>query len=57
MNWFNQPGATTTNRVVVPTTSSPMPDLNVDVTAQVASMVNNNANHGSLLKPQTEVMD
>jgi hypothetical protein len=53
--WFNQPAGLTNNQIIIPSTTSSMLDLNVDVTAQVASMVNNNANYGFVLKLQSEV--
>lgn len=54
-NWFNQPVASTTNQVVVPTTTQSTLDLNLDVTNMVASMVTGNANYGFFLKLQNEV--
>jgi len=55
LTWSNQPSTTTSNQVLVPHTSQSMLDLNVDVTAMVASMVNTNTNYGFLLKLQNEV--
>jgi hypothetical protein len=54
-NWSNQPSVATANQILIPTTSQSQLDLNVDVTAQVTSMVNNNANYGFMLKLQNEV--
>lgn len=54
-NWFNQPVASTTNQIVVPTTTQSNLDLNLDVTNMVASMVNGNSNYGFFLKLQNEV--
>jgi len=55
LGWFNQPAASTTNQVVIPTTSQSQLDLNVDVTPLIASMVNNNANYGFLMRLENEV--
>lgn len=55
ISWSNQPSTTTTNQAVIASTTQSVLDLNVDVTAMVASMVNNNANYGFLLKLQNEV--
>lgn len=54
LTWFNQPSVLTSNQIVVPQAPQGQLDLNVDVTAQVASMVNTNANYGWLLRLQTE---
>jgi hypothetical protein len=56
LSWSNQPTVTTTNQVLVPHTTQSFLDLNVDVTAMVASMVNNNANYGFFLRLQNEVI-
>jgi hypothetical protein len=55
VTWYNQPGTTTTNQVVVPATAQSNLDLNLDVTNMVSLMVNNSANNGFLLKLQNEV--
>ena len=55
ITWFNQPSGATNNQVVIPATAQSTLDLNVDVTAQVASMVSNNTNFGFLLQLQSEV--
>jgi hypothetical protein len=55
VGWFNQPSVSTGNQVVIPHTSQSKLDVMLDVTAHVASMVNNNANYGWLLKLQNEV--
>jgi hypothetical protein len=55
-NWFNQPVASATNQVVVPTTTQSTLDLNLDVTSMVASMVNGNANYGFFLRLQNEAI-
>jgi len=53
-NWSNQPATTTTNQIVIPHTTQSVLDLNIDVKAQVSSMVNNSANYGWMLRLQTE---
>jgi hypothetical protein len=53
--WANQPPASTTNQVVVPTTTQSMLDLNLNVTPLISSMVSANANYGFLLRLQNEV--
>jgi len=55
-NWFNQPVTSTTNQVVVPTSTQSNLDLNLDVTSMVSSMVNSNANYGFFLRLQNEVI-
>jgi len=55
LTWANQPAGLTANQVIVPSTTQSYLDLNIDVTAMVASMVNTNANYGFLLKLQNEV--
>ena len=54
VTWVNQPVATSTNQVVIPTTTSSLLDLNIDVTTLVAGMINNNMNFGFLIRLQTE---
>lgn len=54
-NWFNQPNTTSTNQVVVSSTTQSLLDLNLDVKAMVQSMVSNNSNYGFFLKLLTEV--
>ena len=56
VGWYNQPSVLTTNQVLVPSTNLPYLDVDVDVTAQVASMVSQNANYGFFMKLQTEVI-
>ena len=55
VNWSNQPSVTTTNQVVVTSTTQQTLDLNLDVKNMVSSMTNGNANHGFFLKIQNEV--
>lgn len=54
-NWSNQPTTTTTNEVLIPSTTQSVLDLNLDVTALVATMVNTGTNYGFLLRLQNEV--
>jgi hypothetical protein len=56
LGWFNQPAVSTTNQVVVPQTSQSKLDLNLDVTAMVASMVSTNTNYGFLMRLENEVI-
>lgn len=56
INWTNEPVVTTTNQVYVPTTSEKQLDLNLDVKAQIASMVSTNTNYGFYLKLENEVI-
>jgi hypothetical protein len=55
VNWFNQPNVNLSNQILIPHTTQSTLDLNLDVKDMVASMVNNNANHGFLLRLQNEV--
>jgi hypothetical protein len=55
ITWFNQPSGSASGQVTVPHTASSFLDLNLDVTAMVSSMVNNNTNYGFLMKLQNEV--
>lgn len=54
VNWFSQPATSTSNQVVVPTTTQSVLDLNLDVTGMVASMVTGNVNYGFMLRLQNE---
>src|SRR5262249_36877984 len=49
-SWFNQPAGLTANQVIIPSTTQSFLDMNIDVTAQVASMISQNKNYGFLLK-------
>lgn len=55
IGWYNQPTLATNNQISIPHTTLSKLDLNLDVTAMVASMVNNNANYGFFLRLQNEV--
>ncbi|MGN6641118.1 MAG: DNRLRE domain-containing protein [Mucilaginibacter sp.] len=55
VNWFNQPDGLTSNQVVVPNTTQPFLNVNVDVKTLVAAMVNNNENYGFKLSLVNEV--
>jgi len=55
VKWYNQPQATATGQISIPTTSQPFLDLtNIDVTNMVKGMVQNNASYGFLLRLQNE---
>jgi hypothetical protein len=57
VSWQNQPITTTTNQIVVPTTTQFFSDLDSpDVTVLVSSMVNNNADYGFFKRLQNEVI-
>jgi hypothetical protein len=55
VTWNTQPSTTTTNQIVVPNAPQGVLDLNLDVTQQVAAMVNGNVNYGFFFKLQNEV--
>jgi hypothetical protein len=55
VTWSNQPSVSTTNSIIIPTTSQSFLDLRTDVTSMITSMVKNNTNYGFLLQLQTEV--
>ncbi len=55
VSWFNQPPVSSGTQINIAHTNQTMQDLSIDVTAHVASMVNNNANYGWLLRLQNEV--
>ena len=55
VSWSNQPGVSTENQILIPSTSQARLDLNIDVTSQVASMVNGNINYGFMLQLVNEV--
>jgi hypothetical protein len=54
-NWTNQPTASSTNPISIPSTSSTSLDITVDVTSMVASMVKSSANYGFFIKLQNEI--
>jgi len=56
VTWFNQPQGLMTNQVVIPNTSQPFLNLDIDVKNMVTSMVNNNANYGFKLSLVNEVL-
>ncbi len=56
VNWFNQPLGLTANQVIIPSTTLPFLNLDVNVQAIVSSMVNTNANYGFKLSLQNEVI-
>jgi len=55
IGWFNQPAYSTTNQVIVSSTTQSTLDLDLNVSNMVSSMVTGNANYGFLLKLQNEV--
>lgn len=55
VSWFNQPDGLTANQIVVPNTTQPFLNANIDVKTLVAAMVNNNANYGFKLSLVNEV--
>ncbi len=54
VKWSNQPATTTTNQVIVASTTQSQLDLNLDVKKMIASMVSSSANYGFMLKLQNE---
>lgn len=55
LGWFNQPTTSTTNQIIIASTTQSTLDLDLNVTNMVSTMVNSNANYGFLLKLQNEV--
>jgi len=55
LNWFNQPTGLTANQVIVPSTTQPFLNVDVDVKALIASMVSSGANYGFKLQLKNEV--
>jgi PBP1b-binding outer membrane lipoprotein LpoB len=53
--WFNQPSGLTANQIVIPSTTLPFLNLDVNVKAMVGSMVSGNANYGFKLSLVNEV--
>jgi hypothetical protein len=56
VNWFNQPAGLTANQVIVPSTTLPFLNIDVNVKNIVGSMVSSNANYGFKLSLQNEVI-
>jgi hypothetical protein len=56
LNWFNQPQGLTGNEVLVPSTTLPFLNVDIDVKDIVSSMVINNANYGFKLSLQSETI-
>jgi hypothetical protein len=56
VSWANQPSTSSSNQIVIATTTQPQLDLNIDVASMISSMVKNNVNYGFLLKLQNEVI-
>jgi hypothetical protein len=55
VNWFNQPSGLTANQVVVPHTSLPFLNVDINVKDIVSSMISNNTNYGFKLSLQSEI--
>lgn len=55
LNWFSQPAGLTANQVVIPNTTLPFLNVDVDVKNMVGSMVSTNANYGFKLSLVNEV--
>jgi len=55
VNWSNQPAGLTANQVIVPTTTLPFLNMDINVKDMVSSMVSSNANYGFKLGLQNEV--
>lgn len=56
LTWFNQPQGLTANQVVVPNTTQPYLNMDINVKDMVSSMVSNNANYGFKLSLINEVL-
>jgi len=56
VNWFNQPAGLTANQIVLPNTTQPFLNMDINVKDMVSSMVSNNANYGFKLSVQNEVL-
>ncbi len=57
VSWTNQPSATVTGQIIIPSTTQSQLDLpNIDVTSLVSEMVKNSTNYGFLIRLQTEVL-
>ncbi len=54
VTWFNQPATTTENQIVIPSTSQPFENLEIDVRTLIQKIVNTNANYGFMLRLQNE---
>ncbi len=56
VTWFNQPSGLTANQVIIPNTTQSFLNVDVDVKAIIAAMVNTNTNYGFKLTLQNEVI-
>jgi hypothetical protein len=54
VNWFSQPDGLTANQVVVPSTTEPYLNVDIDVKDLISAMVAGNANYGFKLSLQNE---
>ena len=55
VTWFNQPAGLTANQVIVPHTSLPYLNMDINVKNMVSSMVSTNTNYGFKLALQNEI--
>lgn len=56
LNWSNQPQGLTANQVIVPSTTQPFLNVDINVAGLVSAMVNGNANYGFKLSLQNETI-
>lgn len=56
LGWFNLPSTITTNQVIVPATTQPKLDVELDVAGMIRSMITTQKNFGFLLNLQKEVI-
>ncbi len=55
LTWFNQPAGLTANQVIIPSTTQPFLNVDMDVKGLIASMVSSGANYGFKLQLKNEV--
>lgn len=56
IGWFNQPTTTTTNQIVIPSTTKSMLDIDLNVTTMIQSMVSSSTNYGFSIRLQNETI-
>ena len=56
VGWFSQPTTTTTNQVIIPSTTQKFLDLNLDIAPMIQSMISTNKNYGFMLQLQKETI-
>ncbi len=56
ITWANEPATSAATQIYVPHTNDKQLDLNLDIKAQVASMIANNANYGFYFRLENEVI-